>query len=211
MNKFRIYAALAILISFVGIALMSTEKTAGVVIMILGLVPGVIFLQKAKREEKHPVSKTSRQERIPRREKKTILQWAISKIKENQGIPETTNHDPRQEKKSILQAVIEHMKEKPATVEEIQQLRLDAEKYRLKADIAKSKAVISGSKGSKFSLGGSYNNQEDKISGLLRGAVKTKDVDFFSSDSKPDIFGKKDDEDKLDKEKEAYRKRTLGF
>jgi len=209
MNKFRIYAALAILISFVGIALMSTEKTAGVVIMILGLVPGVLFLQKAKREEKHPVAKTSKQERIPRREKKTILQWAISKIKENQGVQETSNHGPKQEKKSILQSITEHLKEKPATVEEIRQLRLDAEKYRLKADIAKSKAAISGSKGGKFNLGGSYNNSEDKISGLLRDTVKTKDVDFFSS--KPDIFGKKDDDDKSDKEKEAYRKRTLGI
>jgi len=211
MNKFRIYAAFTIIISFVGISLISTDKTAGVAIMLLGLVPAVIFLTKAQKEEKHPVSKISKQEKIPRREKKTILQWVISKIKENQGIPETSNHSPRQEKKSILQAIIEHLKEKPATEEEIQQLRLEAEKYRLKADIAKSKAEISKSKGDKFSLGGSYKNPEDKISGLLRGAVKTKDIDFFSSDSKPDIFGKKDDDDKSDKEKEAYRKRTLGF
>lgn len=116
MNKSRIYATSSIMLSFSGIALMSTEKTLGVAIMVIGLVPTIIFLTKAKREEKHPGSK-SNQDKIP-----------------------------RQEKKSILQTITEHLKEKPVTDEEIRQLRLEAEKYRLKADIAKSKAAISESK-----------------------------------------------------------------
>jgi len=205
MNKFRIYAASSMILSFGGIALMSAEKALGVAIMAIGLVPAVIFLQKAKKEEKNPGPKILKQN-TPKREKKTILQYLIQKIRENQGIPNSSS--PGTKKKTILQAVIEHVKEKPATDEEIQQLRLEAEKYRLKADIAKSKVTISGTKGENFGLGGSYGNQEDKISGLLRGAVKTKNVDFFSN-STPDLFGNNDD--KSDKEKETYRKRTLGF
>ena len=131
-----------------------------------------------------------------------------------------TKPEQKREKRTILQVILERLKEKPATEEEIKQLKLEAEKYKLKADIAKSKAEIKKSKGNNFSLGGStsqrsganesYSSQEDKISGLLRGAVKTKDVDFFSSDSKPDIFSK-NDSDQSEKEKEAYRKKTLGF
>ena len=106
--------------------------------------------------------------------------------------------------------MIEYLKEKPATEEEIKQLRLEAEKYRLKADIAKSKARISKFRGGKFGKGGftsqrtgfakSYDNTEDQISGLLRGAVGAKDADRFGNN-----------DDKSDKEKEAYRKRVLGL
>jgi len=51
MNKFRIYALFSIIFSFIGIGLIDTEKTVGVAIMILGLVPTTIFLLKAKKEE----------------------------------------------------------------------------------------------------------------------------------------------------------------
>lgn len=39
MNKFRIYAASSMILSFGGIALMSAEKALGVAIMAIGLVP----------------------------------------------------------------------------------------------------------------------------------------------------------------------------
>ncbi len=211
MNRFRILAALSIMLSFGGITLLSIDKTLGVVIMTIGLLPTVIFLTKAKKEESNHGYGISKQDRMPKREKKTILQWIILKIKENQGIQVMSVPGAKQQKKSILLTVIKYLKEKPATPEEINQLRLEAEKYRLKADIAKSKAVISGSKGGNFGLGGSSAIVEDKISGLLRGAVKTKDVDFFNSISIPDIFENQNVDDKPNKEKEAYRKRARGF
>src|SRR6185312_819566 len=114
--------------------------------------------------------------------------------------------EQKKEKKSLLQIIIGYLKKKPVTEEELKQLRLEAEKYRLKADIAKSKAIIRDSKREKSSIGGSasqgfvksYNDTEERISGLLRGAVGAKDADLFGNNY-----------DKSDKEKEAYRKRVL--
>lgn len=111
----------------------------------------------------------------------------------------------KREKRSILQILIRYLKKKPVTEEDLKQLRLEAEKYRLKADIAKSKAIIRDSKSEKSRVGGSaslgfvksYDDAEDRISGLLRGAVGAKDVDLFGNND--------------DKEKESYRKRVLGL
>lgn len=105
---------------------------------------------------------------------------------------------------------MQYLKKKPVTEEELKQLRLEAEKYRLNANIAKSKAIIRDSKGDKFGLGGSvsqrsrfsesYSDTEDRISKLLRGAVGANDVDLFENN-----------DDKSEKEKESYRKRILGL
>ncbi len=116
----------------------------------------------------------------------------------------------KREKRSILQILMQYLKKKPVTEEDLKQLRLEAERYRLKADIAKSNAEIRDSKGVTLGLGSSasqrpgfaesYSDTEDRISRLLRGAVGARDVD---------VFGNNDD--KSDKEKEAYRKRVLGL
>ena len=86
---------------------------------------------------------------------------------------------------SGVKGIIEHFKEKPATLEEIQQLKLEAMKHRLKADIAKSKRVQRGTNVSspkrKSSLSKNADGPTEDISKLLRGAVHTKGADFFSS------------------------------
>lgn len=71
-------------------------------------------------------------------------------------------------KRSILGIIIEHFKEKPVTQEEIDELKKKAVKYRLKADIAKSKGQISEIKSKQF----------DKLMGGLVGDDHRKHDDF---------------------------------
>ena len=77
----------------------------------------------------------------------------------------------------------EHFKEKPVTMEEIEELKKQAVKYRLKADVEKSKASIRKSKENRFgsfsgptqrtsSKSNRNNNYEDKVERILRGAVR---------------------------------------
>lgn len=90
-------------------------------------------------------------------------------------------------KRSIFEAIINRFKQKPVTPEEIEQLRMEAIKFRLKADIAKSKATIRNSKS------GSSN--------ALR--------DLFGDNKNPEkSFDYKQDESK---EKKNLRRRTLGY
>lgn len=59
-------------------------------------------------------------------------------------------------KRSILEIIIDHFKEKDVTPQELEQLKLKALKWRLKGDIADSKAKISKQKSEQFEklLGG---------------------------------------------------------
>ena len=73
---------------------------------------------------------------------------------------EKMSTEPKQEKKSIGQVLFkfikEKLKEKPVTPEELQELKMQAVKYRLKADIANSKEKIRDHKSKQFEklLGG---------------------------------------------------------
>lgn len=68
-------------------------------------------------------------------------------------------------KRSLLGIIIEHFKEKPVTQEELDELKKKAVKYRLKADIAKSKSQISDIKSKQF----------DKLMSGLVGDQRTHD------------------------------------
>ena len=97
----------------------------------------------------------------------------------------------------IFKGIISSLKEKPVTEEEVLELQKRVIKYRLKADIEKSKATIRKAKENRFgsissstprrsSGGKTRSDPTDDISSVLRGAVKTKGARFFS-DSNPNI------------------------
>lgn len=96
-----------------------------------------------------------------------------------------------------LKAIVEHFKEKPVTLEELQQLKLQSVKYKLKADIAKSKATIRKSKGDIFNIAGSgpkkrsYTRSspsiEENVGNMLRGATRTRNPNLWSKSSSNDI------------------------
>lgn len=72
------------------------------------------------------------------------------------------DHDMTEKKKrSIIEVLIDKLKTKPATREEIEQLKLEAEKLRLQADMAKSKEIIRKSKENKLdSMFGSMDESQ---------------------------------------------------
>ena len=95
---------------------------------------------------------------------------------------------------SGLKAIVEHFKEKPVTMEEIDELKKQAVKFRLKADIAKSKATIRKSKGNPLgNISGTTksrkprSSKEDDISSILRGAVSSRQPKLWSNSSGRDI------------------------
>ena len=94
----------------------------------------------------------------------------------------------------IVKGLIEHMKEKPVTFEELEDLKMKAAKYRLKADIAKSKRTIRGPTGNPLGNSGTRRTSKrtsdptDNISSVLRGSVKgSTNHTFFTERSHKDI------------------------
>ena len=96
-------------------------------------------------------------------------------------------------KKTIFEALREYLKKKPVTQEEIEQLKLESQKYRLQADIARSKAIIKKSKESSSNI---LNDIFGSPVSPRNSNPKQHDFGFFEKDSK---------------EKENLRKRTLGY
>lgn len=102
-------------------------------------------------------SKPIEYERLPSqemqepKEKRTVFEWAEDKIKERMG-KESKNRDPNRKPLllKIAGGISKRIREQPVTQEELDELKKKVVKYRLKADIAKSKAIISNSKGGKM-------------------------------------------------------------
>lgn len=85
------------------------------------------------------------------KEKRTVFEWAEDKIKERMG-RDSKNRDPNRKPLLIKIgcAIYKRIREQPVTQAELDELKKKVVKYRLKADIAKSKAVIANSKGGKM-------------------------------------------------------------
>ena len=98
-------------------------------------------------------------------------------------------------KKTIFQWINEKIKEKPVTQEEIDELKKRVIKWRLKADIEKSKASIRKSKSS----GGGLKD--------LFGPTQSNRKEFKSSD----VFGSLDYRHEDSKSKINLRRKTLGY
>jgi hypothetical protein len=130
------------------------------------------------------------------KEKITVFEYIEDKIKEKQG-KDTTNRDPNRKPLilKILGGISKCVREQPVTQAELDELKKKVVKYRLKADIAKSKGIIANSKGDKM-------DALNKLFGDNRQAgKKTRKI---SSGYRPRDYD-------LDKETLNYRHKTLGY
>lgn len=97
----------------------------------------------------------------PKLAKRSIVEFLIDKIRERQDKPVKQ----RVYKEGIISKLITRIKGKDATWEEIQQLKLNAIRARLKKDIAMSNAKIRELKYERFNpVLGLFNGQETKKS-----------------------------------------------
>lgn len=115
------------------------------------------------------------------RMKRTIFEFVADKIREKQGKQvKDRKRDPK--KQSIITKVIALTKEKPVTQAELDELKKQVIKYRLKADIAKHKEIIHKSKGGKMDTLNALFGDGDK--GSKSSSRKSNGIDslFWSQD-----------------------------
>lgn len=119
------------------------------------------------------------------KEKRTVFEWAEDKIKERMG-KDSENRDPNRKPLLIKigSAISKRIREQPVTQAELDELKKKVVKYRLKADIAKSKAVIANSKGGKIDtlnkLFGDNRSQKNKRKPGYRPREYDIDQDFIN-------------------------------
>lgn len=127
------------------------------------------------------------------REKRTVFEFIEDKIKEKQG-KDSTSRDPNRKPLliKVLGGISKRIREQPVTQEEIDELKKKVVKYRLKADIAKSKGIIANSKGGKMDTLNKLFGDNRPSGKKTRTSYRPKEYD-------------------IDPEVLNYRNKTLGY
>ena len=145
-------------------------------------------------EDSIPIQAKNIEKNMEQKDKRTVFEFLADKIKEKQG-KNVANRDPN--RKSIIikigSGIVHAIKEKPVTDQEIYELKRKVLKYRLKADIAKSKAIINNSKTGKLAVLEKLFLDEKKPSRRSNSRTKYETNDYGNS------------------EVLKYRKKVLGY